>query len=290
MACAGFTIFFVGAAGEVVITGGYGMRPVQHHIRTAVGAEHKAGVPVLLIHIGSSALVLSYPLHNVPNFLCNESGMGILKHQAFFSGMLHPSLILIGLGAVFHVDGVAYVDLIFQHIRYCIPRPVIRALGIQSRMGHVVLGIGIHGRRQHLFFFQDSGDLAGAVATGAHGENPADDGRRFLIHLQLLCVWVPDITVGCSGPQPFSTLRFGLQHRTDLPAGVPNKPLVKQILERHEVIALAAVGVHIVIDGDVADAEHGKAFLNVQAGMKLISTEAAEILGHDDPDLAVFHV
>lgn len=66
--------------------------------------------------------------------------------------------------------------------------------------------------------------------------------------------------------------------------------VLKQILERHEVIALAAVGVHIVIDGDVADAEHGKAFLNVQAGMKLISTEAAEILGHDDPDLAAFHV
>ena len=64
----------------------------------------------------------------------------------------------------------------------------------------------------------------------------------------------------------------------------------KQIFKRHEVVALAAVGVHIVIDGDVADAEHGKAFLNVQAGMKLISAEAAEIFGHNDPDFAVFHV
>ena len=84
-----------------------------------------------------------------------------------------------------------------------------------------------------------------------------------------------------------------------MPAGVPlcpgfavlpYKPLAKQIFERHEVVALAAVGVHIVIDGDVADAEHGESFLDVESCVELISTEAAEILGHDDPDLAVFHV
>ena len=66
--------------------------------------------------------------------------------------------------------------------------------------------------------------------------------------------------------------------------------VLEQILERHEVVALAAVGIHIVIDGDVADAEHGESFLDVESCVKLISTEAAEILGHDDPDLAVFHV
>ena len=65
------------------------MRPMQYHDRAAAGAEHKAGVLVLLIHIGSSALVLSCPLYNVPNFLCNESGMGIFKSQAFFSGIFH---------------------------------------------------------------------------------------------------------------------------------------------------------------------------------------------------------
>ena len=66
--------------------------------------------------------------------------------------------------------------------------------------------------------------------------------------------------------------------------------VLEQIFERHEVVALAAVGVHIVIDGNVADAEHGEAFLNVESRVKLISTEATEILGHNDPDLAVFHV
>ena len=66
--------------------------------------------------------------------------------------------------------------------------------------------------------------------------------------------------------------------------------VLEQIFERHEVVALAAVSIHIVIDGDVADAEHGEAFLDVESRVKLISTESAEIFGHNDPDLAVFHV
>jgi len=66
--------------------------------------------------------------------------------------------------------------------------------------------------------------------------------------------------------------------------------VLEQIFERHEVVALAAVSVHIVIDGDVANAEHGEAFLNVEAGMELISAEAAEILGDNDPDFTVLHI
>ena len=108
--------------------------------------------------------------------------------------------------------------------------------------------------------------------------------------IQFFRVRVLSVAVRRSGSQPFPPFRFGLQHRTDLPAGVPNKPLVEQIFERHEIIALTAVGIHIVIDGDEADAEHGEAFLNVESRVELISTEATEILGHDDPDLAVFHV
>ena len=42
--------------------------------------------------------------------------MGVLKDQAFFSGMLHPSLILIGFSAIFHIDGIAQIDLILQQI------------------------------------------------------------------------------------------------------------------------------------------------------------------------------
>ena len=66
--------------------------------------------------------------------------------------------------------------------------------------------------------------------------------------------------------------------------------VLEQIFERHEIIALCVFRVHIVIDGNVPDAEHGEALLNIETGMKLISAKAAEVLGHDDPNLSVFHV
>ena len=183
--------------------------------------------------------------------------MGVLKDQAFLSWMFDPPLVLVGSAAVLHVDGIAQIDLVLQHIRHSIPRPVIWALCIQPHVRCAILGVGVHGGRQDLLFLENAGNLAGATAAGAHGKDPADNSCRLIIHDQFFRAWVLSVAVRCSGPQPFAPFRFGLQHRTDLPAGVPNKPLVEQILERHEVVALAAVGVHIVIDGDVADAEHG---------------------------------
>jgi len=66
--------------------------------------------------------------------------------------------------------------------------------------------------------------------------------------------------------------------------------VLEQIFERHEIIALCVFRVHIVIDGNVPNAEHRKALLNIETSVKLISAKAAEVLGHDDPNLPVFHV
>lgn len=66
--------------------------------------------------------------------------------------------------------------------------------------------------------------------------------------------------------------------------------VLEQIFERHEIIALCVFRVHIVVDRNVPDAEHRKALLNIETGMKLISAKAAEVLGHDDPNLPVFHI
>mgnify|MGYP004421111083 CR=1 FL=1 len=66
--------------------------------------------------------------------------------------------------------------------------------------------------------------------------------------------------------------------------------VLEQIFERHEVVALVAVGIHIVIDGDIADAEHGEAFLNVETGMKLVTSQSGKVLGDDDSNLTVLHV
>ena len=106
------------------------MCPVQHHVGAAVGTEHKTGVLVLFFHLGQTALVLPHSLYHVPDLPRNEGGMGILKDHAFLSWMLDPSLVLVGSAAVLHVVGIAQIDLVLQHIRHSIPRPVIWALCI----------------------------------------------------------------------------------------------------------------------------------------------------------------
>lgn len=65
---------------------------------------------------------------------------------------------------------------------------------------------------------------------------------------------------------------------------------IEQIFERHQLVALAAVGVHVVVDGNVADAEHRKSLLDVQPGVKLISAQTGQVLRDDDTNLSVFHV
>ena len=116
MARAGFPVLLVGAAGKVIVAGGHGMRPVQHHVGAAVGAEHKAGILALFFHLCQTALVLTDSLYHVPDLPRNEGGMGVLKDQAFLSWMFDPSLVLVGSAAVLHVDGVAQINFVFQQV------------------------------------------------------------------------------------------------------------------------------------------------------------------------------
>ena len=157
-------------------------------------------------------------------------------------------------------------------------------------MCQAVFLVGVIAGAKDFFFFQDRRDPAGAIARGTQGEDSFHNGSGFLVYDQLLALQVFDISIGSARPKPLAALRFGLLNCADLSAGVPNKPLVEQIFERHEIIALCVFRVHIVVDRNVPDAEHRKAFLNVETGMKLVSAKAAEILGHDDPNLPVFHV
>ena len=157
-------------------------------------------------------------------------------------------------------------------------------------MCQAVFLVSVIAGTKHLFFLQDRCDPAGAIARGTQGEDSFHNGSGFLVYEQLLGLQVFDISIGSARPKPFSAFRFGFLNCTDFPAGVPNKPLVEQIFERHEIIALCVFRVHIVVDRNVPDAEHGEALLNIETGMKLISAKAAEVLGHDDPNPPVFHI
>ena len=157
-------------------------------------------------------------------------------------------------------------------------------------MRQAVFLVGVIAGTKHLFFGQDRRNPAGAIARDTQGEDSFHNGSGFLVYDQLLGLQVFDISIGSARPKPFSALRFGFLNCTDFPAGVPNKPLVEQIFERHEIIALCIFRIHIVVDRNVPDAEHRKALFNVETGVKLVPAKAAEILGHDDSNLPVFHI
>ena len=66
--------------------------------------------------------------------------------------------------------------------------------------------------------------------------------------------------------------------------------VLEQIFERHQLVTFAAVGIHVVVDGNVADTEHGEAFLDVQSSVKLVSAQTGQVFRDDDSDFAIFHI
>ena len=179
---ASFPVLLVGATGKVIVAGGHGMCPVQHHVGAAVGTEHKTGVLALFFHLGQTALVLPHSLYHVPDLPRNEGGMGILKDHAFLSWMLDPPFVLVGLRTVLHVDGAAQINFVFQQVGNGAVRPVIRMCCIQTGVRDAVPGVGVHGGRQDLLFLENAGNLAGATAAGAHGKDSADNSCRLFVH------------------------------------------------------------------------------------------------------------
>ncbi len=283
--------FLIGSAGEIVLRWFHGARPMQDHCGTAVGADDEAGILVQFLHLCGALPVLPDPLDDIPNLPRDQRRMGPLKHQTLLPGMLHIPLVLVGFGGELHVDRVAKVDFILQDIGDGAVGPVIGLGQIEAGMAGSQLAVGVDRRTKHLFGSQLFSDLARAAAGGAQGENAAHHSGGLLVHHQFaLGILILSVTVGRSGAQPLPALRLGPLHRPDLPAGVPHEPLVKQVLEGHQVRALAVFRVHIVVDGDVADAELREPLLDVQPRVQLVSPQTAEILGDDDPDFPVLHV
>ena len=123
-------------------------------------------------------------------------------------------------------------------------------------MRQAVFLVGVIAGTKPFSFGQDRRNPAGAIARGTQGKDSFHNGSSFLVYDQLLGLQVFDISIGSARPKPFSAFRFGFLNCTDFPAGVPNKPLVEQIFERHEIIALCVFRIHIVVDRNVPDAEH----------------------------------
>ena len=105
---------------------------------------------------------------------------------------------------------------------------------------------------QHLFLFQQSGNLARPFSLHAKREDPLHDLCSFLVnHPFLGIVRVTLVAVGDVGGQALSTLTLRFVDGTDFAAGVFGKKLVKPVLDACNVVvgAVGVNGVEVVVDG-----------------------------------------
>lgn len=89
---------------------------------------------------------------------------------------------------------------------------------------------------------------------------------------------------------PGFPLCLGVHYIPHLAAAVPHVPLIEQILERHQLVAVFILGVNIVVDSDVAHIIGREYLLDIKTGVQLVSSKAGKILCDDDGDVAVAHV
>ena len=101
---------------------------------------------------------------------------------------------------------------------------------------------------------------------------------------------VAPVAVRSSCPHPDSPLCLGVHYIPHLAAAVPHVPLIEQILERHQLVAVFILGVNIVVDSDVAHIIGREYLLDIKTGVQLVSSKAGKILCDDDGDVAVAHV
>ena len=265
-------LLFVGATGEISLRWFHGMRPMKNHCGTAIGADDKAGILVEFLHLCGAFSVLPYPLDDVPNLLRDQRRMGPLKHQALLPEMLHIPLVLIGIRGELHVDRVPKVGFILQDVGDGAVGPVIGLGQIEAGMAGSELTVGVDRRTKHLFSLQLFSNLTRAAAGSAEGKNATHHSGGLLVHDELaLGILVLLVAVGRPCSKTLPALSLGPLYRPDLPAGVPHEPLVEQVFEGHQVVALGVFRVHIVVDGDVADAELREPLLDVEAGVQLIT-------------------
>ena len=103
-------------------------------------------------------------------------------------------------------------------------------------MCQAVFLVSVIARAIDFFFRQDRRNSTGAIARGTQGEDSFHNGSGFLVHDQLFGFRFFGIAIWCAGSKSLAALRFGFLNCTDFSAGVPNKPLVTNIIYFKDII------------------------------------------------------
>ena len=136
---------------------------------------------------------------------------------------------------------------------------------------------------------QHSCNAVGGETLNAKIVDAPDDLCRLLVYdRRAVLVRARHIAVRIVPRGIFARLLARLQHCADLLGGIRRVPFVKHVHDGHHVHACAVSvgGVHVVVDGDKADAVGGKDVVEVLTHHDVIPAEAGEVLHHNGVDFS----
>ncbi len=245
----------------------------------AVVAEHQAGKHIALSRCRSAVPLLPNLLHLIKDFQRDDCRVGVIENLAILHWIFPLLLVPDGVGIGLEIDGAAGVLHVFEDVSNGAFVPAILILRSLMRC-FSPLPLFIGGGVQHLFLFQQSGDLARPFSLHAECKNPPHHLCRFLVnHPFLRIVRVTLIAVGNVGGQALSTLSLCLVDGTDFAAGVFGIPLVEPVLDTCHV-AIGAVGVNgveVVVDGNIPHAVLRKRVVDIKPCQRGITPQSAEV-------------
>ena len=137
----------------------------------AVVAEHQTGEHIALARCRSAMPLLPDLLHLIKDFQRNDCRVGVIENLAILHWIFPLLLIPNGVGVGLEIDRAARVLHVFENISNGAFVPAILVLRGLMRC-FSALPLLVCGGVQHLFLFQQSGDLTRTLALHAKREDP----------------------------------------------------------------------------------------------------------------------
>lgn len=171
------------------------------------------------------------------------------------------------------------VHLVVKDARDGTAAPCIGTGGVQSEVPFFVLLEVIITGCQYLILTKDTGNLIGAFAGGAQGEDPLHHRRGFIIGDDFFTVLVHlFVAVGRSAAEPLSALCLKLLHRTNLFTGILCVKLVCPISYRAEIVTAFNQRIDAVVDRYEPNSHVREVQFKIITYLQVLSAKSAEIL------------
>ena len=226
----------------------------------------------------------------LPKLLGNQRREYIFDYDPLILILLYDTLALEGSLSALAADEVSEVGFVFEHFVDGGQIPRIRIAGVcPARLLCLICGGG-----NHLSLGQHTGNFVVAVPMICSQLEDFLHNRCGHIvdfeHMLVLfgfavavwCVCADELAVGC----------FGDECLPRLAGAISREEFVEHVLDRHHqiIVEVSVGGVHVIADGDEADAHAGEDFAHVAADLDVVASEAREIFYDDGVDHAVFCV